>query len=345
MARPTNEGQLATDPEPTPEPRRRSYVVGEPDSTPELVQLISCRSQQELNAIPADVLLVAVQQAKNTIAEWEGVIVDLQESNQTLETQNHELQTQTNEQQGIIRYLEQNRSGTTMTPTPSSTKTPRIPDPEKFAGDQNPAFENWKIQIEGKLELDPFPTEQSKMLYLFGCTTGNAQKALKTRYGNKNPFQTAKEMIEHLANIYLDPYKVENARQQYRTIRMKPTQSFTEFYTEFLQLAGDADIPPPDWRPDLYDKLTFELHRAVIPLYDTFADHQALADKCRRIDQDLKRMKERTDQAKGVKPGLHQNPTARTLPVAKTVASVPKANLPTYADATKTRPIYNSLKK
>src|SRR6266516_2506008 len=93
--------------------------------------------------------------------------------------QNEDLQTQKQEQQGIIRYLEQNRVIQT-TPAPTSSKSTKIPDPDQFSdGKTSPTFENWKIQIEGKLTAnhDHYPTEQTKMIYLFGRTTGDAPSA------------------------------------------------------------------------------------------------------------------------------------------------------------------------
>jgi hypothetical protein len=53
-------------------------------------------------------------------------------------------------------------------------------------------------------------------------------------------------MIAFLANIYLDPFKVKNARQDYRRLNMKPVQIFTKFYSKFLYLAGEAKIPLDD---------------------------------------------------------------------------------------------------
>ena len=92
---------------------------------------------------------------------------------------------------------------------------------------------------------DHFPTEHAKMAYIFGRTTGDSQGYLKSKYGTDvdDPFQTTQEMIKHLDGIYVDPYKVQNARQEYRRLNMKPTQAFVEFYSEFLRLAGRAKIP------------------------------------------------------------------------------------------------------
>ena len=44
---------------------------------------------------------------------------------------------------------------------------------------------------------------------------------------------------------------------------MKATETFTNFYTRFLHLAGEGRIPEEDLCPDLYDKLTLELQHAI----------------------------------------------------------------------------------
>ena len=45
-------------------------------------------------------------------------------------------------------------------------------------------------------------------------------------------------MIQHLAGIYEDPFRVENARRDYRKLFMKSSKTFTDFYTRFMHLAG-----------------------------------------------------------------------------------------------------------
>ena len=86
------------------------------------------------------------------------------------------------------------------------------------------------------------------MAYIFGRTKGDAQGYLKSRYGTDvdAPFESTQEMIKHLDGIYLDPFKVQNARQDYRRLNIKPTQTFVEFYSEFLRLVGKAKIPYDD---------------------------------------------------------------------------------------------------
>src|SRR5277367_4183894 len=105
-------------------------------------------------------------------------------------------------------------------------------------------------------------------------------------------------MINHLASIYEDPHRIQNARLDYRSLMMKPTETFADFYTRFLHLAGQAQIPDEDLRPDLFDKLTLELQRTILPVYSTLKTVKTLADECLSLDQGLRRLKTRSDQLK-----------------------------------------------
>ena len=81
------------------------------------------------------------------------------------------------------------------------------------------------------------------MAYVFGRTGGDAQKHLHPRYDSEesaSPFLSDKEMIDHLASIYEDPHKVQNARLEYRGLMMKASETFADFHTRFLHLAGQG---------------------------------------------------------------------------------------------------------
>jgi hypothetical protein len=220
MARPSTETesrQHDTEPQ-EPEPsikttskqtiRRESYIAGEPDSAPELVRFMTCKSKTDIENIAMEDLLIAATQVNQTVSGWEVTIMTLNERINQLEKQNKD-------QQGIIEYLEQRHTASTSSPAPLSSKSMKIPDPEPLSDGKSPIFENWKIQIEGKFIVnhDYFPIEQAKMIYVFGRTTGDAQTHLRPRYGtDEDPFSTSQDMIAFLANIYLDPFKVKNAR-------------------------------------------------------------------------------------------------------------------------------------
>src|SRR3954466_16092128 len=95
---------------------------------------------------------------------------------------------------------------------------------------------------------------------------------------------------------------------------MKTTKTFADFHTRFLHLAGQAKIPKEDLRLDLFDKLTIELQRTVLPVYSMLKTPKTLADECLSLDQGLRRLKARSDR---VKARITAS-TARTTPTTLT---------------------------
>jgi hypothetical protein len=105
-------------------------------------------------------------------------------------------------------------------------------------------------------------------------------------------------MIDYLATIYKDPYEVQNARLKYKSLSMKSTKIFLDFYTRFLHLAGKAKIPSDNLQLDLFDKLTLELQRTVLLVYTTLSTEKALVDQCIALDNGLQQIRACSDQAK-----------------------------------------------
>lgn len=105
-------------------------------------------------------------------------------------------------------------------------------------------------------------------------------------------------MIDYLTSIYKDPYKDQNARLEYGGLLIKPSETFADFYTCFLHLAGQAKILKDDSQLDLFDKLTMELQRTVLPVYSTLTTVKTLADECLSLDQGLRRLKAHADCVK-----------------------------------------------
>jgi hypothetical protein len=188
------------------------------------------------------------------------------------------------------------------TPASGSGKPTKLPDPPILTDGKDPTFERWRIQMQDKLRVnaDQFQSMVAMKAYVFNRTGGDAQGHLVPRYedGSTDPFLTSQSMIDFLATIYEDPYKVQNARLDYKSLSMKSTETFSDFHTRFLQLAGQAKIPSDDLRPDLFDKLTLELQRTVLPVYTTLSTEKALADQCVALDNGLRRIRARSDRAK-----------------------------------------------
>ena len=169
------------------------------------------------------------------------------------------------------------------------------------------------------------------MTYVFGRTGGDAQKHLSPRYDeeSEDPFSSDKEMINCLASVYEDRYKVQNARLDYRSLTMRTTETFAEFNTRFLHLAGQAKIPQEDLRPDLFDKLTLELQRTVLPVYSTLTTVKSLADECLALDQGLRRLKARSDRIKARTASTAQNPSETVRNSSGTARNTGPTNIKT----------------
>jgi hypothetical protein len=229
---------------------------------------------------------------------------------------------------------------------PAPKKSTKIPDPLPPTDGKDPTFESWKLQLRGKLRVnaDHFPSDEARMAYVYGCTGGDAQKHLNPRYNEESasPFTSDNEMIDHLADIYKDKYKVQNARLEYRSLMMRSSESFAEFHTRFLHLAGEAHIPTPDLRPDLFDKLTLELQRTVLPIYSTLNTVRALADECLVLDQGLRRLKARSDRVRNRNPLPPIPPTKPPVPGnPRGPPGTPSGLSPRVNAPERTRPVYS----
>ena len=194
-------------------------------------------------------------------------------------------------------------------PAATPMKLAKIPDPDTLTNREDPTFESWKLQVQDKLEVnaDQFPTTQSRMAYVFSRTGRDAQEHLRPRYieGAANRFLSEEEMISYLTSVYEDPFKIQNARLEYKSLMMKVSETFLAFQTRFLYLAGQAQVPTEDQMPDMFDKLTLDLQRAALPFYTSAGTLQELSNHCIALDQGLRRIKARSERLKS-----RNNPSA-----------------------------------
>jgi hypothetical protein len=201
------------------------------------------------------------------------------------------------------------------TPASGPGKSTKLPDPPILTDGKDPTFKRWRVQTRDKLRVnaDHFQSMEAKKAYVFSRTGGDAQNHLLPRYedGSTDPFLTSQSMIDFLVSIYEDPFKVQNARRDYRKLMMRSAETFTDFYTRFLHLAGEGQIPAEDLRPDLYDKLTLELQRAIAPTEESLTTVEELQKALRRLDQNLRRIQDRSDRVKA-RNALSVTPSARS---------------------------------
>jgi hypothetical protein len=336
MTRPTDPGQ-ASEPlehepeiiETDPDDRRATLPPNfDPDGLNDLQKLLNLKSKKGLEKVDIDTIWSAIGQARIAIVEWKLVATDL-------EKQIDELQNESIKNQGVIQFLSDRLGGSSGASRPALSA--KHPDPAPLNDNTTVKYEHWKLELEGKFKrnADHFATEDDRKIYVYSCTEGEAREHLTPRYTDGD-FDTAQDMIVYLATIYVDRYKVQNARYDYRRLVMKGNQPFPEFYTKFSQLASTAKIPEDDLRPDLYDKLSFDLQKLILPTYGSLTSLTLLRDQCLLLDQENRRLQERMNrnQARKVVPqtsGNFQNLPAPNPP--RPTTSIPTLAAPPVAPA------------
>jgi hypothetical protein len=89
---------------------------------------------------------------------------------------------------------------------------------------------------------------------------------------------------------------------------MKSGETFAEFQTGFLHLAGEAQISPDDLRTDLYDKLTIPLRRALAPNLRNWVSFDDMVADCLSVDSEFRRISAQEERQKRYRNSV---PTAR----------------------------------
>src|SRR5204862_830274 len=110
-------------------------------------------------------------------------------------------------QQNVVRTVEHVDAAITGSQDWTPKYSKKQPDPNPLSDRTDPTFKSWKLQVQGKFQVNAnhFTDEEAKMLYLFNHTTGDAQKHLHPCFNDDSParFTDAQEMIQHLAAIYV----------------------------------------------------------------------------------------------------------------------------------------------
>ena len=81
------------------------------------------------------------------------------------------------------------------------------------------------------------------MAYIFNHIADIAQKHLAPCYHRgPEPFTTHAEMILYLAEIFENPFEAQDARIEFCKLFIKESESFSDFYTQFLHLLSMGKI-------------------------------------------------------------------------------------------------------
>ena len=113
-------------------------------------------------------------------------------------------------------------------------KSSKLPDPLYFTDGTDPTWDDWSAKIVSKLETnaDHYPTPAAQISHVISRISGQAITYTidRRRRGATNPYQSAEELLNQLAEIYEDTDLVVNAERELEALTM--TGTFKAFAAE-----------------------------------------------------------------------------------------------------------------
>jgi hypothetical protein len=222
-------------------------------------------------------------------------------------------------QHELLQALRQQATTRETTPQPQTTpiKSTKISDPPLLTDGKSPTFSGWLLKIKNKLKVnaDHFADKDAKIAYIQLCTDREASEHIQPRLeeGSADPYQSATDLLEHLQSIYEDPNRVFKAKNKFKKLFIKESDTFYKFYTRFQHLSGKAKIAASDLKYELNNKLSFNLQKQVIvQSYNDNVSLKAFADQYRIVDQSLKAISKRQNRSRPTAGHTPQVPGTQT---------------------------------
>jgi hypothetical protein len=283
------------------------------DDPPELNAFLMVESKEDMEKFltnhDVDFMLKVLKSTKNTIIDWDGQLTIAFERATLLEEHMKEKDTELIEKEGALKMLQKMK----LTGNHGGAKSTKAPDPTPFSNGEDPSYNHWKLQMQGKFTIneDHFQNEKAKMIYFFNRTAGDAAEHLQPRYENdaSEPFETVEQMFSHLDAIYLDPFEKENAKKAFKKLAMTEFETFPKFLTRFLHLSGKAKIPKSELIDELCDKLTISLAEAILSSKNQYDVFDKLAKQLAYLDNEQRFLRARKIQQARAKAGKEAGPT------------------------------------
>ena len=183
----------------------------------------------------------------------------------------------------------------------------------------NPTLDAWELQIRGKIRTNrrQYKDLEDQLLLLLRNTENPAQEYLMARMNTRSKlrFTTLEEAFEALR----DALGVEDEEQQanalYRALKMKDTERFVDFRTQFVLLADKANIHKSVRCNDLWYKLSEPLQTALVAFRDECTTFSTLSTKVMSTDREMRLIKERERERRSLrlgKPSITSAPLPRT---------------------------------
>ncbi|KAI9035587.1 uncharacterized protein KD926_003216 [Aspergillus affinis] len=148
--------------------------------------------------------------------------------------------------------------------------------------------------------------------------------------GNANRFPTKESKI---SSTFADPNRKQQAKREYKVLKIKPGQLFKDYVAKFEALAQAAGVRRDKIKSDLYESLSASFKKLIIMYYHQSPDYNTFVQNCHLMADSLQGIEtsyqlEKADRApKGTITRTRTIPTATAVTVTGT--SVPRSPVST----------------
>jgi len=235
-----------------------------------------------------------------SIENWKARCMALDRETDRLNELSKQRDDEIKELKARLQTKETTPSGSTYS---ERSRSQKIPDPPWFTDGKDPTWENWYGKIQDKLEInaDLFPNERAKLGYVHSRLSGDAADAAQSRRerGCANPYKTADDLLEELAELFNDPDKEANFRREYYNL-VQGSKKFSEFYTQFQRLSSYLEYHEKQLIADLKDKINPRLRSVWIGQLVQPGSLKEIRSYLIRLDNDQRAIREIKDKIKRV---------------------------------------------
>ena len=175
---------------------------------------------------------------------------------------------------------------------------PKPKDPDPLDDGLDPTFASWSKLLHGELIQHGYwyPTEAERMAFVFRITKGKARGHLETLYLSDHPmaFQTAEEMVEHLADCFEELDQQADARDRYAQLRQGASETFRDFRIRFLDLATRAGVDRATQLDDIFRRANPDLQEKLLAQRRDWTSLQQAIRALDGVDKELASFRCRT---------------------------------------------------
>lgn len=156
-------------------------------------------------------------------------------------------------------------------------------------------FENWLILLRGRIQDNDghWGSDRRIMNFIFASTKAKAQEMLVPYFSGEdveNDFVNSVQMVNHLIASHRSSTLQRDSMVEFESLRQGTYESFQNFKTRFLSLAGKAKIHHSLRRDLMYGKMNRQLKLAVYTQLHRCPDFNSLCEFAEPVDKERIRL-------------------------------------------------------